>query len=28
LTSLSGTSPGSPEHALDTGRVPVSKEER
>src|SRR5262249_52117192 len=28
LTSLTRTSPGSPEHALDTGRIPVSKEKR
>src|SRR5262249_40860045 len=28
LTSSSGTSAGSPEHALDTGRIPVSKEKR
>ena len=28
LTSSSGTSPGSPEHALDTQRIPVSKEKR
>jgi hypothetical protein len=28
LTPLSGTSPGSPELALDTRRIPVSKEKR